>query len=218
MVHIIPSLLTQSEQEFTTQYHAVKHSVSCIQIDIADGEFVPNKTWADPAIIKDTVEIDIELHLMVTDPLEEIERWKHVRQAKRVLVHYETISDQVNKVLTTIEGFCWQKSLVLNPGTPIDVIDPYADKLFGVMFMGVNPGFQGQKLIPSVLKNISLVKKKYPHLFLEIDGGVNEETLPQILQAGVDAICPGSAVFKNKRTPAENVESMRKLIQLTKVK
>lgn len=215
-VDIIPSLLTQSEEEFLAEYHAVKHSVSCIQIDIADGEFVKNKTWADPAIIKDIVEIDIELHLMVNDPLEEMERWKRVPQVKRALVHYETISDQVNKTLATIEGYCWQKSLVLNPDTPATVIDPFSEQLFGVMCMGVTPGSQGQPFIPAVLKKMSAIKKKYPHLFLEIDGGVNALTLPDILRTGVDAICPGSAVFRNDRTPAENVESIHKLIQLTK--
>lgn len=218
-VEIIPSLLTQSEEEFLHQYNAVKHSVSCIQIDIADGEFVPNKTWADPGIIKDQVEIDIELHLMVMHPREEMERWKHVRQVKRALVHYESIYNSVNKTLAVIEGYCWQKSLVLNPDTPIQVIDAYADQLFGIMFMGVNPGFQGQKLIPSVIKNISIIKKKYPHLFLEIDGGVNEQTIPDLMRAGVDAICPGSAIFKNDRTPKENVERIQnQMIQLTKTK
>lgn len=218
-VDIIPSLLTQSEEEFLAEYHAVKHRVSCIQIDIADGEFVPNKTWADPGIIKDQVEIDIELHLMVQHPREEMERWKHVRQVKRALVHYETIQKSVSETLAAIEGYCWQKSLVINPGTPITVIDPYADQLFGIMFMGVNPGFQGQKFIPSVLNNITIIKKRYPHLFLEIDGGVNEETIPDLIHAGIDAICPGSAIFRNDKTPEENIQRMRELIVgLTKTK
>lgn len=216
-IEIIPSLLTKSEQEFASQYRAIQNSVSCVHIDIADGEFVPNKTWADPAIIKDLVGISVELHLMVADPLEELVRWRHVSQIERALLHYETIADCVPEALTAIEGYCWQKSLVLNPGTPIDVIYPYADRLFGVMFMGINPGFQGQTFMPAVLKKISALKKKHPHLFLEIDGGVNEATLPGIIATGVDAVCPGSAIFKNTRTPAENVTRMHSLIaRLTK--
>lgn len=209
MPDIIPSILVQSEEEFLDQYHAVKHSVSCIQIDIADGIFVPNKTWADPAIVKDIVAIDIELHLMTSNPFEEMERWKNVRQVKRALVHYETIQDMPEKALAAIEAHGWQKSIVLSPNTPTSVIGAIAKRLFGVMFMGVNPGFQGQKLISSVLKNIIATKKKYPHLFLEIDGGVNEATLPDIAKTGVDAVCPGSAIFKNKRSPKENIERMR---------
>ncbi len=213
---IIPSVLVQSEQDFLTQYHAVKHSVSCIQIDIADGIFVPNKTWADPGIIKDVVDIDIELHLMTANPLEEMEKWKAVRQVQRVLVHYETISDDTDKTLAAIDIYQWKKSIVLNPTTPASVIDGYVDQLFGIMFMGVQPGFQGKPLIPAVLLEISKIKKKYPQLFLEIDGGVNEETLVDIITTGVDAVCPGSALFKNNRSPKENVERMQRIIQLTK--
>lgn len=214
---IIPSLLVHSEQDFLTQYHAVKHSVSCIQIDIADGIFVPNKTWADPGIIKDVVNIDIELHLMTVDPLEEMEKWKDILQVKRVLVHYETISNDTNNILTTIDKYGWQKSIVLNPATPISVIDAYVKQLFGIMFMGVHPGFQGKPLIAEVLTQIVKIKKKYPQLFLAIDGGVNEETLIDIIRTEVNAICPGSAIFKNNRSPKENVERMQNIIRLTKV-
>jgi ribulose-phosphate 3-epimerase len=153
---------------------------------------------------------------MVNDPLEEMARWKKIGQVKRALVHYETISDHVNRALAAIEGYCWQKSLVLNPDTDIKVIEPYTNQLFGIMFMGVRPGFQGQAFISSVLQNITAVKKKYPYLFLEIDGGVNEKTIPALVKAGIDAICPGSAVFKNEKAPQENIEQLKNIIaQLT---
>ncbi|MEK7084486.1 MAG: ribulose-phosphate 3-epimerase [Patescibacteria group bacterium] len=215
-VAIIPSILVQTEKEFLEQSRAVSDVLSMIQLDIADGKFVPNTTWAEPDVVSEKLEIDCELHLMVQNPLAEARKWAEVPQVKRVLFHYEAAPDTAGDVAAQIRSYGWEVSVVLNPDTPLSVLDPLLEEIDGVMFMGVNPGFQGQKLIPEVLENIQKFKAKKTSHFVEIDGGVNEDALMDIIASGVDAICPGSAIFVNDRTPRENVKRMKKIIEMRK--
>lgn len=212
-MQIIPSLLVQSREEFETQITAVQNSIEMVQIDIADGIFVPNTTWRDPQIAKQILEINAELHLMVADPIKEAILWMTVPQIKRVLFHYEAV--EKNKIEHTIRELGrggWQVGLVLNPDTQIEVVDSHIEHLDAVMFMGVYPGFQGQKYIPETTNRMKKLKQKYPDLFVSLDGGVNLQTLPEIIKSGINAVCPGSAVFHTDKTPAENVADTQALI------
>lgn len=211
-IKIIPSILIKTEQQFLTQTAAVSEALPMIQLDIADGNFVPNITWADPEVVEDHLEIDCELHLMVSNPIEEARKWEHVPQVKRVLFHYES-TDNPADVLGAIQSYGWQASIVLNPKTPINVIDPLIEYLDGVMFMGIKPGFQGQPFIPETIDRIKATREKYPNLFISLDGAVNEDTITDIAKSGVSAVCPGSAIFGNDRPPAENVQRMKDLIE-----
>lgn len=211
-MQIIPSILVQSQKEFEKQIKSIQDILPIAQLDITDGKFVPNTTWADPGVVEKIATIDIELHLMVQNPLLEMERWSACEQVKRVLVHYETTNENLSNIIQTIQNYGWQVGVVLNPDTPINMLDPYIDDLNSVMFMGVIPGFQGQNLIPEVLEKIKEFKSLYPTIFTEIDGAVNEQTLPDIIASGIDAICPGSAIFKNERNPAENVQRLKDII------
>ena len=210
-MQIIPSILVQTAEEFIEQTSAIEKVVEQAQLDIADGKFVPNKTWGDPKIVKKEPNLNIELHLMVERPLSELKKWKEVEQVKRVLLHYETIKD-LGKILDELKKYSWEIGVVLNPNTPAEVLKSHIDKLQSVMFMGVHPGFQGQELIPAVLEKIQKFSEKYPNKFTELDGAVNEKTLPNIIASGVKAICPGSAIFGNKRTPEENIKRIKKLL------
>jgi len=217
-MQIIPSILVRSAKEFISQIRTIENILDLVQLDIADGKFVPNTTWADPDIVEKNANIDIELHLMVKKPLQELERWTATEQIKRVLIHYESFDPSstrrgdLKSILEFAKQQSWEIGLVLNPDTPINSIEPYLSELQSIMFMGVYPGFQGQQLLTEVLSKIKLFKSKYPTIFTELDGAVNEKTLPQIFATGVDAICPGSAVFGNDRTPEENVKRMLEII------
>ncbi len=211
MVDIIPSILVESPKEFEKELRAVENVVSQVQIDVADGIFVPKTTWADPTVIAKLLATPAELHLMVADPLMEIRRWQKMKHITRILVHIET-EPEVARIADVCKKQGWSLSLVLNPETPIDAIAPFVSLVQGVMFMGVHPGRQGQKFIPEVLTKITTCKREFPQLFIELDGGVNEDTLPQIIASGIDAVCPGSAIFVNERAPAENVERMKQML------
>ena len=213
MIQIIPSILVSSEEEFKKQINAVKDEVKMIQIDLADGEFVPNKTWAyqSPKKAQEYLAIDFELHLMVVDPLKTIKDWTDNPRLKRILVHYESDND-IKNIIGELSILGKELSIVLNPDTSIFVIEPLLDEIQGVMFMGVNPGWQGQKFILETLKRIKQFKKTKTSHFVEVDGGVNEKTLPSLIKAGADGVCPGSAIFGNAKTPAKNIQNMQKII------
>lgn len=209
-MEIIPSILVTSAEEFLQQIKAVAGSVNQVQIDITDGEFVPITTWADPQTVQENLTTNCELHLMVNHPLEIIAQWSKVPQVRRVLFPVEYDGDIID-VVDAIHHHGWQAGLVLNPETTILMVEPFADKLDAVMFMGVNPGKQGQSFIPEVLEKMAEFKTLHPEIFVELDGGVNEATLPDIVKTGIDAVCPGSAVFRNERTPAENIKILKNI-------
>jgi len=220
-VEIIPSVLVQTEEQFLQQMKGLGDSVKQIQLDIADGKFVPNVTWANPAVVKKLRKLTVELHLMVADPLAELKKWINVKQVKRALFHYEAQGchsdsakageESLSKIINFVKKNNWQVGIVLNPDTPTSAIEPYLNQLDAVMFMAVYPGFQGQSLIKDVLSKITKFTAKYPKIFTEIDGAVNESNLPEIIKTNVNAICPGSATFKVGK-PAENIQKMRKII------
>lgn len=218
---IIPSILVSTEHEFRRQITALDGLAPMVQIDIADGEFVPNTTWADPEIAKEILgNLGAELHIMAMRPLDTAARWKEVKQIKRCFVHYESVpknhahsSPDMHSVLREIAGFGWEVGLALNPETPIDSLEPFLSEIQAIQLMGIHPGFQGRPFISATLERVQQAKLKYPDKFIEVDGGVNEKTLPYIMNAGADAVTPGSAIFNNEKTPTENIHRLNLIIK-----
>jgi len=208
MPHIIPALFTTDSAQFNTQIQEIDHILTHLQLDIADGVFVPTTTWADPHIISSITDYTFELHLMVAHPLPLIHDWEHVTTVTRMLVHIES-SDPIMDILTTIGETGREKFIVLNPETSIDVLLPLIPHIDGVMCMGVPPGAQGQTLVPSVLEKIKMIKQRFPHLYVSIDGGVSENTLSEIVSSGVDALCVGSMIFGRPDTPVAQIHTLQ---------
>lgn len=210
---IIPAMLVPSEDEFLKQIKAVQSDVSLVQIDIADGTFVDNKTWADPDVIGEHLEIDCELHLMVADPLTEARYWVDTPQVKRILVHYESNPETIADILAQIHSYEWEVGIVLNPDTPIDVLGEFIEEIDSVMCMGVTPGAQGQSFISETPEKIAAIKKKYPNIPVAVDGGVDEDTIPELLKSGVNRLCIGSAIFGNEKDPKGNIQQIKTLVE-----
>lgn len=206
-------MLVQTQDEFETQIKAVQGAIDMVQIDIADGVFVPNTTWKSPTVTQELLKIDCELHLMVADPLKEAVQWMGVPQVKRVFFHYEAVEeDAIEHTIRELGRGGWQVGIVLNPDTNLSVLENHTEHLDAVMLMGVHPGFQGQSYIPETTERLKKVKQTYPGLFVSLDGAVNLQTIPDIITSGLDAICPGSAVFHTDKTPVENVADIKTLI------
>jgi len=214
---IIPSILVFSKKEFKKQIKTAENTVAMIQIDLSDGAFTPRATWAylkpKPAR-KYLKKIDFELHLMVTDPLKIIKDWADHPRLKRVLFHYETAADPV-ALAAEIKAKNLAVGLVLSPETDLNLIRPSVDQFNLIMLMGVRPGAQGQEFIPQTIERIKQIRASFRTILISVDGGVNEKTILPIVQAGADIVCPGSAVFGNDRSPAENISRLKKLINLT---
>lgn len=209
---IIPAILVNNEKDFFDQTTAIENYIDLVQLDISDGIFTPNKTWADPEVIKKLdLNIDLELHLMVEHPLAELKKWIGVEQVRRVLVPYEG-KDDLMSVIDFIDEQGWEKGIVLNPETSVSVLDEYLDNFTHVLFMSVVPGSQGQKFIPETINKIIAFKQNNPEHFVEVDGGVNEETLSMIIKTGVDGLCIGGAIFCRESSPAEQINYFENLI------
>lgn len=214
-MQIIPSILVSSEEEFLKQINGVQNILDQVQLDIADGEFVPNKIGVTPEVVEQNCNIDVELHLMVENPLLELQKWTAVENINRVLIHLE--SKNVAEAIKFAKDNDWQVSLVLNPETELISLEKYLTEIDSVTFMGVTPGKQRQELILETLEKIKEFTFHHPTMFTELDGGASEENLPKIIESGVKAICPGSAIFGNSLTPAENVTRLKEFINtLTK--
>ncbi len=211
-MQIIPSLLTDDQLIYTNSLDELQGACEIVQIDIADGVFVPEKTLDNNDLTNLHIgTLQIELHLMVEHPCTTLTQWHNNTHIRRVYIHAEC-ADFNQKTLELIREHGWQVGIALKPQTPISVLKPHIEHIDAVLLLGVEPGGQGRAFQPAVLEKIKEFKQTYPTLFCALDGGVNETTLPDIITSGVDAVCPGSAVFGNERTPIENIERLQSII------
>lgn len=210
-MEIIPSIFTTDEQTFSEQLSLMNTApINSVHIDITDGTFVPTQTFSSPAITENILQLGCELHLMVTEPLKILPLWHNVPNVTRVFFHCES-NDPITTVIEAIQAQGWEAGLVLNPTTPWDTVTPYLENLDALMFMGVTPGAQGRTLIPEVLEKAYSFKQKHPQILTAWDGDVTIETLPYIMNTGVDSVCPGHAIFASG-DPVENVVELQNII------
>jgi len=214
-VSIVPSVLVEDGDTFAAELASVRDTVDMVQIDLADGEFVPNVTWAyehPEEAIELLDDMPFELHLMVVNPIETAETWKDAPGLRRYLLHVES-TDDVARAIEELHRFDKHVGLVLNPSTPVETALPFLDRIESVMFMGVNPGFQGQAFIPETLDRIAMFKQYGTDHPVAVDGAVNLQTIRSIADAGATVVCPGSAVFGGPESPAENIWRLEEVLQ-----
>ncbi len=177
------------------------------QIDIADGKFTKHKTWDNPEefkILNLKFKINVEVHLMVENPLDVINEWIEAG-AKRIIVHIESIEisnlkSQNSKLnLKNIEI-----GLALNPNTPVENLLSYLatidDSKQFVQLLAVEPGLSGQKFQPQILEKIKFLKKNYSNVIIEVDGGINPETAKMCKEAGADILVVGSYIWESNNS------------------
>ncbi|MBI4993346.1 hypothetical protein HZC33_00055 [Candidatus Wolfebacteria bacterium] len=172
------------------------------QIDIADGKFTKHKTWNNP---KKFSIPNIEIHLMVKNPLKEIKKWTKTG-AKRIILHIETLKNyKIGKLENCEIG------LAINPQTPIKKIIPFLEnnRIKLVQILAVNPGKSGQKFQNKILKKIKFLKKNYPKIKIEIDGGINLKTAKLCKKAGADILVVGSCIWESENPKKAHQELAR---------
>ena len=173
---------------------------SWIHLDVMDGHFVPPITFG-PSVahaIGARTQLPMEAHLMIKNPDQQFEAFAKAG-VKRLIVHPEG-NPHIHRFAQAIRGLGLQAGIVLNPGTPIGVLDelmPYIDM---ILIMTVNPGWGGQKFIPTMLDKIkrvrAMIEREGRKMDLEVDGGVNPTTIQDAARAGADLFVVGSAIFK----------------------
>lgn len=182
-----------------------------IHLDIMDGLFVPNISFGLPVVqaIRKATTKTLDVHLMIEQPERYITAFADAG-ADVLTLHYEA-SRHLHRAMQQIRDAGMKAGVVLNPHTPVDLLQDLLPYLDLVLLMSVNPGFGGQKFIPQILdKTVRLkkmIEKRGLEVLIEVDGGVNAETAAQLFDAGADALVAGSYVFGSE-DPQKTIERL----------
>ncbi|MBY6050401.1 ribulose-phosphate 3-epimerase [Cytobacillus firmus] len=203
MVKIAPSILSADFSKLGEEIKDVERGgADYIHVDVMDGHFVPNITIGPLIVdaIRPVTKLPLDVHLMIEDPDSYIEAFANAG-ADYITVHAEACR-HLHRTVHFIKSFGVKAGVVLNPATPVNMIEHVIEDIDMVLLMSVNPGFGGQKFIPSVLPKIAAVKKladaKGLNIEIEVDGGVNEETSQLCIEAGANVLVAGSAIYNQK--------------------
>jgi ribulose-phosphate 3-epimerase len=208
MKPIIPAILTDNFFDFQKKLKKVENLSSWLQIDVSDGKFTKGKTLMPEELLSLEFKQNLELHLMVFEP-EKYFLTAEKLKVKRVIIHYEAIKKDIDKIFS--KKYPFTLGLALNPETEVEKILPYLSKVNFILTLAVTPGAQGQEFQEVVLEKIKRIKTLSPKTIVEVDGGINEKTIQKVNQAGADIFVVGSALLKAKE-PKKAIENLRNLI------
>ena len=214
MTIISPSILSADFNQLGADCRMVLDAgAQMLHYDVMDGHFVPNISFGVPvlkSLHKGMPAAFYDVHLMISDPVRYAPDFAKAG-ANLITFHLEAVPDAVPETIATIRAAGCQVGISIKPGTPAEAVYPYLDDLDLVLVMSVEPGFGGQKFMPSALDKLSALRaerdRRGLHTLLEVDGGVNTETGPQCAAAGADWLVTGSALFKAK-DPAAVIDTL----------
>jgi ribulose-phosphate 3-epimerase len=215
MIEIAPSILSADFARLADDIARVERAgVTILHVDVMDGHFVPNITIGPPVVesIRKVTRLQLDVHLMIENPERFVAAFVEAG-ANSVSVHYEACR-HLDGTLGMIRKAGALAGVVLNPATPVEVLEDVLEVADYVLLMSVNPGFGGQKLIPYVLRKArqldGMRREKKLALPIEIDGGVNRQNLADVVRSGCEWIVTGSAIFHTP-DPEATVREMREI-------
>jgi ribulose-phosphate 3-epimerase len=214
-IFVSPSLLAADFAHLADDIEMINRSnADWLHCDIMDGVFVPNISFGFPVLesIKDICHKPLDVHFMIVKP----ERYV-VQTAKlgamMMNVHYEACT-HLNRTIQEIHDAGMKAGVTLNPSTPVCMLEDVIEDVDMVLLMGVNPGFGGQKFIEDTLAKVRrlrrMIEESGSHALIEVDGGVNGQTAPRLVDAGVDVLVSGSYVFK-AANPEARIDELKQL-------
>jgi len=197
MIEIIPAIIARNFEELQEKVKKAEPYVDWVQLDVMDGQFVENSTWNKPADLKKLeTKVKLEAHLMIKNPEGYLDKWIK-SGVKRIIIHFESTTHP-GEIIEKIKKAGLGVGLAINPETPIEKVDDFIDQLDLVLVMTVFPGRGGQLLIEETLDKIKKLREKYKNVNIEVDGGINMETAPKVIQAGANLLASGTAIFNSK--------------------
>ena len=179
-----------------------------IHLDVMDGHFVPNISIGAPVIaaLDKVCETPFDVHLMISDPLFYIDDF--IKAGADIITFHVECESYIEKTIDKIVDAGCKAALAVKPNTPIDAVYPYLDKLSMVLVMTVEPGFGGQSFMESTMPKIKELRAKCPDIDIQVDGGINADTVKIAGKAGANVFVAGSAVFKSDN-PAATIKLLK---------
>lgn len=201
---IAPSILSADFARLGEEVaEVIRAGADLIHFDVMDNHYVPNLTFGPMvcSALKPYATVPVDVHLMV-EPVDDLIH-AFAKAGANIITFHPEASRHVDRSLGLIKEYGCQAGLVLNPATPVNILENVLDKLDMVLLMSVNPGFGGQSFIPNTLVKIRKVREMLDeyerqsgrHIALEVDGGVKTDNIAEIAAAGADTFVAGSAIF-----------------------
>lgn len=217
-MEIIPVVIDKTFSAVDRKIRLVESYAKWIQVDVADGVFVPSATWNNPEELNaHNFAAHLEAHLMITEPEKHIKQWLDTG-VKRIIVHIEALrghdkSRQIMSMADAAHRAGAEFGLAINLETSFTSFgDHFLSYLDLILVMAVPTGFGGQKFNEEALAKIRSLRQAFPHVKLEVDGGINPETGKKCVEAGADILAAGSYIFNSLNIEA----AIKELIQATK--
>jgi ribulose-phosphate 3-epimerase len=215
MVQIVPSILSADFARLAEEVARVECAgIEMIHVDVMDGHFVPNLTLG-PALVKSlrkSTQLEFDVHLMITDP-DQFAPLFIEAGATQLSIHQEACP-HLDRSLRLIQSYGARAGVVINPATPVVMIEEVLDFVDHVLVMSVNPGFGNQKFLPNAIGKIrqldQIRRDRKLNFAIEIDGGVSTANIGDIVRAGCNWLVAGSAVFESA-DPTATVKEMQHL-------
>ncbi len=217
MTILAPSMLSADFKELGKEIRVIEENgAKYLHFDVMDGIFVPSISFGMPVLksIRSGTNLVCDVHLMITEPIRYVEDFAKAG-ADLITIHLEACED-VDATIDKIKGCGCKVGVSIKPNTPVSALQPYLDKVDMILIMSVEPGFGGQKFIPSSLEKISETKAMIDanglSVDIQVDGGIYTHNVEEVLKAGANIIVAGSAVFNGdtKQNTIEMMEILKK--------
>lgn len=220
VIKLAPSILSADFSRLGEQVAEVTRAgADYIHIDVMDGHFVPNITVGAPVVaaLRDWTHLPLDVHLMIERPEFHIADFAKAG-ANIITVHVEACP-HLHRIIESVRGFGIKAGVSLNPATPLELLREVLPLVDLVLVMTVDPGFGGQTMIKGTMSKVARLRKWLDDeglvAELEVDGGINLDTISEVVNAGADVLVAGAAIFNSGKSAAAALQEMKKAIQLT---